>query len=379
MQLAVDEGRHANVAAAIFRAYFERGADIGDSNVLDAASAPRPASPTKTLQAFRETREGDAALVGSEERLRGFGVRTVPNLLFGGRVLVPGTVNVATYVHALDQALFPVERRRQQGNSRRCIERRARLPPFWRQPCRRRYLTAACRRPALKTDLTGHRGRAGPARRRRGARTRCRDLSWPRRCRTFWSGRAAPSRCRRSCKLCHARSQPVVTHGGLTGLVKGADAGRSDIVLSLESMNAIERVDVPGPQPARAGRRAARTRAARGRRTRHGVSARSRRARQRHGRRQHLDQCRRPARAALRDDAQPGAGHRSRPGRRHRAHLAQPHAQEQCRLRPQAAVHRQRRHARRGDARRAAAGVAHAQPGNAAGVAAAVRCHGRSC
>ena len=34
-------------------------------------------------------------------------MRTVPNLLFGGRVLVPGTVNVATYVHALDQALFP--------------------------------------------------------------------------------------------------------------------------------------------------------------------------------------------------------------------------------------------------------------------------------
>jgi predicted DsbA family dithiol-disulfide isomerase len=61
----------------------------------------------KTLQSFRESRAGDQALEGSEERLRGFGVRTVPNLLFGGRVLVPGTVNVATYVHALDQALFP--------------------------------------------------------------------------------------------------------------------------------------------------------------------------------------------------------------------------------------------------------------------------------
>jgi len=59
------------------------------------------------VQAFRETREGDTALIGGEDRLRGFGVRTVPNLLFGGRVLVPGTVNVATYVHALDQALFP--------------------------------------------------------------------------------------------------------------------------------------------------------------------------------------------------------------------------------------------------------------------------------
>src|SRR6187551_3607816 len=47
-------------------------------------------------------------------------------------------------------------------------------------------------------------------------------------------------------RLCHARSQPVVTHGGLTGLVNGADATAQELVLSLESMNAIERVDVPG-------------------------------------------------------------------------------------------------------------------------------------
>ena len=46
--------------------------------------------------------------------------------------------------------------------------------------------------------------------------------------------------------LCHTRAQPVVTHGGLTGLVNGADASGHEIVLSLESMNAIERVDVPG-------------------------------------------------------------------------------------------------------------------------------------
>ena len=106
VQLAGNEGRHANVAAGIFRAYFERGADIGDLGVL-ADVGQEAGLSEKTLQAFRETREGDAALVGSEERLRGFGVRNVPNLLFGGRVLVPGTVNVDTYVHALDQALFP--------------------------------------------------------------------------------------------------------------------------------------------------------------------------------------------------------------------------------------------------------------------------------
>ncbi len=107
VQLAMNEGRHANVAAAIFRAYFEGGADIGDVKVLAGLGAEAGLSES-TLQAFRDTRDGDAALAGSEERLRGFGVRTVPNLLFGGRVLVPGTVNVATYVHALDQALFPV-------------------------------------------------------------------------------------------------------------------------------------------------------------------------------------------------------------------------------------------------------------------------------
>jgi FAD/FMN-containing dehydrogenase len=47
-------------------------------------------------------------------------------------------------------------------------------------------------------------------------------------------------------RLCHARGQSIVAHGGLTGLVQGADAGPGDVVLSLEAMNAIERVDVPG-------------------------------------------------------------------------------------------------------------------------------------
>jgi predicted DsbA family dithiol-disulfide isomerase len=106
VQLASDEGKHADMAAAIFRAYFERGEDIGDVAVLTSLGEEAGLS-ADTLRKFRETRAGDQALAGSEERLRGFGVRTVPNLLFGGRVLVPGTVNVATYVHALDQALFP--------------------------------------------------------------------------------------------------------------------------------------------------------------------------------------------------------------------------------------------------------------------------------
>jgi FAD/FMN-containing dehydrogenase len=43
--------------------------------------------------------------------------------------------------------------------------------------------------------------------------------------------------------LCHGAGQPVITHGGLTGLVHATDTGESDVVLSLERMRAIESID----------------------------------------------------------------------------------------------------------------------------------------
>ena len=47
-------------------------------------------------------------------------------------------------------------------------------------------------------------------------------------------------------RLCHARGQPVVPHGGLTGLVHGGTAKESELILSLEALNRIESVDVAG-------------------------------------------------------------------------------------------------------------------------------------
>ena len=43
-------------------------------------------------------------------------------------------------------------------------------------------------------------------------------------------------------QLCHSRGQPVVTHGGMTGLVRGAVATRDEVVVSLERMNRIEEI-----------------------------------------------------------------------------------------------------------------------------------------
>ena len=47
-------------------------------------------------------------------------------------------------------------------------------------------------------------------------------------------------------KLCHAASQVVVTHGGITGLVDGNRSTTADIVLSLERQNSIESIDEKG-------------------------------------------------------------------------------------------------------------------------------------
>lgn len=45
---------------------------------------------------------------------------------------------------------------------------------------------------------------------------------------------------------CHAAKQPVVTHGGLTGVVHGAIASPNELVVSLELMNQIESIDAVG-------------------------------------------------------------------------------------------------------------------------------------
>ena len=44
-------------------------------------------------------------------------------------------------------------------------------------------------------------------------------------------------------KICDEQKQPVVCHGGLTGLVDGGIAGENEVILSLERMRKIEEID----------------------------------------------------------------------------------------------------------------------------------------
>jgi predicted DsbA family dithiol-disulfide isomerase len=106
VKVAEREGAHGAMVDELFSAYFERGQDLADHAVLHELARGRGLEAA-TLAAFDDPAAGAAEVDAEEKRLRGLGVMATPNLLINGRILVPGPAEVATYVQALDQALFP--------------------------------------------------------------------------------------------------------------------------------------------------------------------------------------------------------------------------------------------------------------------------------
>jgi predicted DsbA family dithiol-disulfide isomerase len=106
VRLAARSGRQAEVIDALFSAFFEHGRDISDHSVLGEIASDCRLEP-KTHVAFADRAEGRRDVDAEERRMRGLGIAVMPNLLINGRVLVPGPADVATYLQALDQALFP--------------------------------------------------------------------------------------------------------------------------------------------------------------------------------------------------------------------------------------------------------------------------------
>jgi predicted DsbA family dithiol-disulfide isomerase len=106
VKLAERDGVAASLVDALFSAFFERGLDIGDHQVLESLGGECGVS-AETLAAFNDPVQGAAQVDAEEKRLHGLGVNATPNLLINGRILVPGPAEVSTYVQALDQALFP--------------------------------------------------------------------------------------------------------------------------------------------------------------------------------------------------------------------------------------------------------------------------------
>jgi predicted DsbA family dithiol-disulfide isomerase len=106
VRLAARSGRQGELIDALFSAFFEHGRDISDHAVLEEIARDCRLEPV-TYTAFADPGEGRGDIDAEERRMRGLGIAIVPNLLINGRVLVPGPADVATYLQALDQALFP--------------------------------------------------------------------------------------------------------------------------------------------------------------------------------------------------------------------------------------------------------------------------------
>jgi predicted DsbA family dithiol-disulfide isomerase len=105
VHLAGADSRQGELIDAIFRAFFETGTDIANPLVLVQLASEAGVEPS-VREAFTAGPNGRDEVMAEERRLRGLGVEGVPNLLLNSRVLVPGAADVATYIQALDQALF---------------------------------------------------------------------------------------------------------------------------------------------------------------------------------------------------------------------------------------------------------------------------------
>ncbi len=105
VHLAGQDPHQGELIDAIFRAFFETGRDITDPLLL-VQLAGEAGVEESVRAAFTQGAGGRDEVMAEERRLRGLGVEGVPNLLLNSRVLVPGAADVATYIQALDQALF---------------------------------------------------------------------------------------------------------------------------------------------------------------------------------------------------------------------------------------------------------------------------------
>jgi predicted DsbA family dithiol-disulfide isomerase len=90
------------VVEAVFAAYFERGEDIGDLDVLAAAAAAAGLDPVAS-RARLAAREGWDSVAAGEEAGRGLGITGVPFFVFAGRWALSGAQEPAQFMAAIDE------------------------------------------------------------------------------------------------------------------------------------------------------------------------------------------------------------------------------------------------------------------------------------
>ncbi|MDH3533444.1 MAG: DsbA family oxidoreductase [Gammaproteobacteria bacterium] len=106
MQLSEAEGGNQSALAEdLMAAFFERGEDIGDTEVLVASGARHGLDAAAVRRALADERIRQIVL-SREAQVRGSGMAGVPGYLLNRRLLVVGAQGTETLINAFDRAMF---------------------------------------------------------------------------------------------------------------------------------------------------------------------------------------------------------------------------------------------------------------------------------
>lgn len=106
MRLAETEGKDQSaLAETLMAAFFERGEDIGDADVLAAAAARFGIEGTAVSRALSDEQTRRVVL-SREAQVRSSGMGGVPGFLLNRRLLVVGAQSTETLITAFDRAMF---------------------------------------------------------------------------------------------------------------------------------------------------------------------------------------------------------------------------------------------------------------------------------
>jgi len=100
---AAGQDRETETVEALFQAYFFRGRDIGDTEVLVTAAVEAGMDATEA-RAFLESEALEAELREEDRQARGLGIDGVPCFIFNGRHAVPGAQPPKVLAQMLDLA-----------------------------------------------------------------------------------------------------------------------------------------------------------------------------------------------------------------------------------------------------------------------------------
>lgn len=106
MYLAESEGKDQTALAEEFmKAYFERGEDIGDDEILVELAGRHGLAPKKVLKAIDDDLAKQAVQT-REAQVRASGIGGVPGFLLNRRLMVIGAQETDALVNAFDRAMF---------------------------------------------------------------------------------------------------------------------------------------------------------------------------------------------------------------------------------------------------------------------------------